>query len=90
MNMISGQIMGIFKVEPGGCAGGVDIKFEKKRGSKDDSKVFGLFTRTMDIPLVRWGGGKLQTASLINITHLSVPEKHCNECCWKPAMYPNC
>lgn len=67
MNMISGQIMGIFKVEPGGCAGGVDIKFEKKRGSKDDSKVFGLFTRTMDIPLVRWGGQT--TNSIINKHH---------------------
>lgn len=69
MNMISGQIMGIFKVEPGGCAGGVDIKFEKKRGSKDDSKVFGLFTRTMDIPLVRWGGGGQTTNSIINKHH---------------------
>lgn len=54
MNMISGQIMGIFKVERGGCAGGLDIRFEKKR-AKDDSKVFGLFTRKMEIPLVRWG-----------------------------------
>lgn len=46
--------MDIFKVGPGGFADGWDVRFEPKRGAEDDSKFFGLFTKKMEVPLMRW------------------------------------
>lgn len=50
--MINSQIMDILTVYPR-FADGSNMRFKPKRGAKDDFKVFGLFTRKMEMPLMR-------------------------------------
>lgn len=51
--MRNGHVIDILKVEPGRHANGLDIRYEPKREAKGDSKLFGLCTREMEIPLIR-------------------------------------
>lgn len=57
MNMMrNGQVIGILKVEPGGLVDVLDMRFEPKRETKANSKLFGLCPREISIfiPLTRW------------------------------------
>lgn len=39
--VVRGQVWNLLKLGPTGFSGGLDVRFEKKRGVKGDSKDFG-------------------------------------------------